>query len=79
MTAAVRVSDALGERYRSNRDQAGKLHDMKVTGAMHPLSSEAIKACIPAGQVRCLCVCLGGGRGGWSGGQGEAFGSSGGP
>jgi hypothetical protein len=30
MSAAVGVSDSLGERYRSNRDQAGKVHDMKV-------------------------------------------------
>ncbi|KAI8463429.1 MAG: hypothetical protein J3K34DRAFT_526989 [Monoraphidium minutum] len=52
MSAAVGVSDALGERYRSNRDLAGKMHDMKVTSAMHPLSSEAIKACIPSGQVK---------------------------
>ena len=27
-------------------------HDMKATGAMHPLASEVIKACLPSGQVK---------------------------
>lgn len=52
LSAAGTVAGALGERYRANRDAAGKAHDAKVTGAMHPLSSEAIKACIPAGQAK---------------------------
>jgi hypothetical protein len=30
MSAAVGVAGALGERYRTNRDAAGKMHDMKV-------------------------------------------------
>lgn len=46
-----RVNAALGERYRSNAS-TGVAHDMKVTGVMHPLSSEVVKMCLPAGQVK---------------------------
>ncbi|GFR43873.1 hypothetical protein Agub_g5002 [Astrephomene gubernaculifera] len=45
----LKVAAALGERYRANRD-TGKAHDMKGSGAMHALSSEVIKVCLPGGQ-----------------------------
>ncbi|GLC72049.1 hypothetical protein PLESTF_001198600 [Pleodorina starrii] len=47
----IKVSAALGERYRANRD-TGKAHDMKGSGAMHALSSEVIKVCLPTGQAK---------------------------
>ena len=36
------VRAALSEMYRSGKN-TGVLHDMKCTGAMHPLSSDVIK------------------------------------
>ena len=41
------VRAALSKMYRSGKN-IGVLHDMKCTGAMHPLSSDVIKVpCIP--------------------------------
>ena len=37
------VRSALSKMYRSGKN-TGVLHDMKCTGAMHPLSSDVIKA-----------------------------------
>ncbi|KXZ53087.1 hypothetical protein GPECTOR_8g79 [Gonium pectorale] len=54
----IKVSAALSERYRANRD-TGKAHDMKGSGAMHGLSSEVIKVCLPGGQAKAFPVnCL---------------------
>ncbi|EFJ45495.1 hypothetical protein VOLCADRAFT_105949 [Volvox carteri f. nagariensis] len=56
----MKVAAALGERYRANRD-TGKAHDMKGSGAMHALSSEVIKVCLPDGQVKAFpknCLSL---------------------
>ena len=38
------VRAALSKMYRSGKN-VGVLHDMKCTGAMHPLSSDVIKVC----------------------------------
>ncbi|KAG2439375.1 hypothetical protein HXX76_004732 [Chlamydomonas incerta] len=56
----IKVSAELGERYRANRD-TGKAHDMKGSGAMHALSSEVIKVCLPGGQAKAFphnCLSL---------------------
>ncbi|PNH12767.1 DNA-directed RNA polymerase I subunit rpa1 [Tetrabaena socialis] len=56
----IKVSAALGARYRANRD-TGKAHDMKGSGAMHALSSEVIKVCLPGGQAKAFphnCLSL---------------------
>ncbi|GLI64445.1 hypothetical protein VaNZ11_007716 [Volvox africanus] len=56
----IKVAAALGERYRANQD-TGKVHDMKGSGTMHALSSNVIKACLPAGQVKAFpqnCLSL---------------------
>lgn len=45
------VRSELSERFRFFKDTGASL-DMKVSGAMHPLSSEVVKACLPGGQVR---------------------------
>ncbi len=47
----VQVRQELSERYRATRT-TGAAHDMKGSGVMHPLSSEVVKACIPAGQIK---------------------------
>lgn len=47
---AARV--ALSERSRSNSADTGAALDMKMSGAMHPLSSEVVKVCLPGGQAR---------------------------
>lgn len=49
--ANAKVSRELGEKYRANPD-TGKAHDMKGSGAMHGLSSEVVKVCLPSGQVK---------------------------
>ncbi|KAL4526208.1 hypothetical protein Ndes2437B_g07463 [Nannochloris sp. 'desiccata'] len=46
------VRTALSERFRSNSADTGPALDMKASGAMHPLSSEVVKACLPAGQLK---------------------------
>lgn len=46
LRSEIKVANALGGRYRANRD-TGKAHDMKGSGAMHALSSEVIKVCLP--------------------------------
>jgi len=48
--SSVRI--ALSERFRSNSADTGPALDMKASGAMHPLSSEVVKACLPAGQLK---------------------------
>ncbi|GIL46561.1 hypothetical protein Vafri_3552 [Volvox africanus] len=56
----IKVAAALGERYRANQD-TGKVHDMKGSGTMHALSSNVIKVCLPAGQVKAFpqnCLSL---------------------
>ncbi|KAL3142271.1 hypothetical protein ABBQ38_002614 [Trebouxia sp. C0009 RCD-2024] len=45
------VRAALSKMYRSGKN-TGVLHDMKCTGAMHPLSSDVIKVCLPKGQIK---------------------------
>eukprot|EP00873_Tetraselmis_striata_P042277 jgi/Tetstr1/462541/TSEL_007530.t2 len=45
------VQAALSMAYRTNVT-TGVMHDMKVSGTMHPLSSEVVKACLPGGQVK---------------------------
>ena len=40
------VRSALSKMYRSGKN-TGVLHDMKCTGAMHPLSSDVIKVTLP--------------------------------
>lgn len=47
---SVRI--ALSERFRTNAADTGAALDMKMSGAMHPLSSEVVKACLPAGQAK---------------------------
>ena len=37
------VRSALSKMYRTGGAKTGVLHDMKATGAMHPISSEVIK------------------------------------
>lgn len=39
------VRAALSKMYRSGKN-TGVMHDMKCTGAMHPLSSDVIKVCL---------------------------------
>lgn len=46
------VRAALSQRYRASGGEVGAALDMKISGAMHPLSSEVVKACLPAGQQR---------------------------
>lgn len=46
------VQVALSERFRSSSSDAGAGLDMRVSGAMHPLSSEVVKVCLPGGQRR---------------------------
>ena len=46
------VRTALSQRFRASADDAGPALDMKVSGAMHPLSSEVVKMCLPGGQLR---------------------------
>ena len=46
------VRTALSDRFRSNPGETGAALDMKSSGAMHPLSSEVVKACLPAGQLK---------------------------
>ena len=41
------VRSALSKMYRSGKN-TGVLHDMKCTGAMHPLSSDVIKVTPPS-------------------------------
>ena len=48
--SAVRA--ALSERFRSNPVDTGPALDMKASGAMHPLSSEVVKVCLPGGQAK---------------------------
>ncbi|KAK9845826.1 hypothetical protein WJX81_003612 [Elliptochloris bilobata] len=56
--AAEQVQEALAARYRSGAD-AGPAHDAAVTGALHPLGSEVVKACLPRGQAKPFPVnCL---------------------
>lgn len=47
-----KVRVALSERFRANSAQTGIALDMKSSGAMHPLSSEVVKACLPDGQLK---------------------------
>ncbi|KAK9840861.1 hypothetical protein WJX84_010134 [Apatococcus fuscideae] len=42
---------ALAVRYSSN-PKTGATHDMKSSGALHPLSSSIVKACLPGGQQK---------------------------
>jgi len=42
----------LKKRFLSNATDIGVALDMKMSGALHPLSSEIVKACLPDGQVR---------------------------
>ncbi len=49
--AERRIRTALAERYRSNSD-TGAAYDMRCTGVLHPISSEAVKACLPNGQSK---------------------------
>ena len=42
---------AISECFRSSSGDTGVALDMKMSGAMHPLSSEVVKACLPGGQV----------------------------
>ncbi|KAI3425875.1 hypothetical protein D9Q98_007848 [Chlorella vulgaris] len=44
------IRSALSERFRTNAEKAGVGLDMKSSGAMHPLSSEVVKVCLPGGQ-----------------------------
>ena len=46
------VSDELEKRFLSNSTDVGAALDMKMSGAMHPLSSEVVKACLPGGQAK---------------------------
>lgn len=47
------VRAALSRMYRSGKN-TGVLHDMKCTGAMHPLSSDVIKVGLPAPPIPLL-------------------------
>ncbi|PSC74762.1 beta and beta-prime subunits of DNA dependent RNA-polymerase [Micractinium conductrix] len=46
------IRTALSLRFRTNAEQAGVGLDMKSSSAMHPLGSEVVKACLPAGQCK---------------------------
>ncbi|KAF8073189.1 rpa1 [Scenedesmus sp. PABB004] len=46
------VARQLEQHYCTNGAATGAVHDAKVTGVMHPLASEVIKACIPGGQAK---------------------------
>ena len=46
------VRAALRDRFRTNSTETGAALDMTISGAMHPLSSEVVKACLPKGQVK---------------------------
>lgn len=48
----LRVREAIRNRYRANASDTGAALDMKISGAMHPLSSEVVKACLPGGQAK---------------------------
>jgi len=52
LSCEASVRTALSERFRSNSADTGPALDMKASGAMHPLSSEVVKACLPAGQLK---------------------------
>ncbi len=46
------VRAALSKMYRSGKN-VGVLHDMKCTGAMHPLSSDVIKVWVLSSSFDC--------------------------
>ncbi|KAF6245033.1 hypothetical protein COO60DRAFT_1650460 [Scenedesmus sp. NREL 46B-D3] len=48
----VMVAQQLAQHYCTNGAATGAVHDAKVTGVMHPLASEVIRACIPGGQAK---------------------------
>jgi DNA-directed RNA polymerase I subunit RPA1 len=52
MESNERVAEELEKRFLSNSTDVGAALDMKMSGAMHPLSSEVVKACLPAGQAK---------------------------
>ncbi|KFM27291.1 DNA-directed RNA polymerase I subunit rpa1 [Auxenochlorella protothecoides] len=45
------VREQLRDRFRSNQE-TGALLDMKSSSAMHPLSSDVVRACLPGGQEK---------------------------
>ena len=47
-----KIVEELKKRFLSNTTDIGVALDMKMSGALHPLSSEIVKACLPDGQVR---------------------------
>ena len=49
---AKKVEYELEKRFLSNSVDVGAALDMKMSGAMHPLSSEVVKACLPEGQAK---------------------------
>jgi DNA-directed RNA polymerase I subunit RPA1 len=46
------VINELEKRFLSNSTDVGAALDMKMSGSMHPLSSEVVKACLPGGQAK---------------------------
>ena len=46
------IANELEKRFLSNSTDVGAALDMKMSGAMHPLSSEVVKACLPGGQAK---------------------------
>jgi DNA-directed RNA polymerase I subunit RPA1 len=52
MESSERVAEELEKRFLSNSTDVGAALDMKMSGAMHPLSSEVVKACLPGGQAK---------------------------
>ena len=47
-----KVESEIEKRFLSNSADVGPALDMKMSGAMHPLSSEVVKACLPNGQAK---------------------------
>lgn len=52
LNVAKKVENELEKRFLSNSTDVGAALDMKMSGAMHPLSSEVVKACLPDGQAK---------------------------
>lgn len=49
---AKMIESELEKRFLSNSVDVGPALDMKMSGAMHPLSSEVVKTCLPGGQKK---------------------------
>lgn len=50
--ASDKVESEIEKRFLSNSADVGPALDMKMSGAMHPLSSEVVKVCLPNGQTK---------------------------